>query len=47
MSLPTRKIGDSIVPAIGFGAMGYAYSTQSEEERLQVCLTRTVIEVLD
>ncbi|KAH9846265.1 Aldo/keto reductase [Lenzites betulinus] len=39
MSLPTRKIGDSKVTAIGFGAMGIAafYSTTlSEEDRMKL-----------
>lgn len=44
MSLPTRKIGDSKVTAIGFGAMGIAafYSTTlSEEDRMKVCALGT------
>ncbi|KZV64167.1 Aldo/keto reductase [Peniophora sp. CONT] len=40
MSLPTRKIGDTDVTAIGYGAMGisvgYGQITQSNEERLKI-----------
>ncbi|KAI0646620.1 Aldo/keto reductase [Trametes meyenii] len=39
MSLPTRKIGDADVTAIGFGAMGiaaYYATTLSEEDRLKL-----------
>lgn len=38
-SLPTRKIGNDDVSAIGYGAMGiasYYGSVQPDEERLQV-----------
>lgn len=40
MSLPTRKIGQTEVSAIGYGAMGisgiYGQVTQSDEERFKV-----------
>lgn len=39
-TLPTRKIGQDEVTAIGYGAMGIAafYGTvDSDEERLKVC----------
>lgn len=39
MSLPTRKIGDADVSAIGFGAMSiaaYYATTIPEEERFKV-----------
>jgi len=40
MSLPPRKIGDALVPPIGFGAMGISIGygqTESDEERFKVC----------
>lgn len=41
MSLPTRKIGQTEVSAIGYGAMGiskfYGKVTQTDEERFAVC----------
>lgn len=41
MSLPTRKIGQTEVSAIGYGAMGisrfYGEITQTDEERFAVC----------
>lgn len=32
----TRKIGNAVVSAIGYGAMGYGPSKQSLDERLDV-----------
>lgn len=35
-----RKIGDALVPAVGFGAMGMSFgygTTESDEERFKVC----------
>lgn len=39
MSLPTRKIGDTEVSSIGYGAMGisaYYGTTEPDEERFKV-----------
>lgn len=51
MSLPTRKIGDSDVSAIGFGAMSiaaYYATTIGEEERFKVRgLSRRLCRVVD
>lgn len=46
MSLPTRKIGDADVTALGFGAMGiaaYYATTIGEEERFKVSVILSVL----
>jgi hypothetical protein len=53
MSLPTRKIGSTIVSAIGYGAMGiagYYGPTPSNEERFKVYIPQVsdiVIQPID
>lgn len=41
VTIPTRKIGNSLVPAIGFGTMGLSLAygaVGTDEERFKVCL---------
>jgi hypothetical protein len=46
MSLPTRKIGNDQVTAIGWGAMGISAfygSVESDEERLKVRVANSLM----